>query len=67
MSYRKSGGAGKIFGGILIGILSAVLIGFLVVGIASLVNDCSMAEQITTWFGNSAPVIEETVDVITKA
>jgi len=67
MSYRKSGGAGKIIGGILIGILSAVLIGFVVVGIASLVNDCSMAEQITTWFGNSTPVIEETVDVITKA
>lgn len=66
MSYRNNS-AGKIVGGILIGILSAVLIGFLVVGIASVVNGCSMADQITTWFGKSASTVEKTVDVITKA
>ena len=56
----------KLFWGIIIGAVGLALISFLVVGIASLVNDVSMPQQIVNWFGTNAPVIEETVEQVAE-
>ena len=56
----------KLFWGIIIGAVGLALISFLVVGIASLVNDVSMPQQIVNWFGTNASVIKETVEQVAE-
>ena len=56
----------KLFWGIIIGAIGLALISFLIIGIASLVNDVSMSQQIVNWFGTNAPVIKDTVEQVAE-
>ena len=48
---------GKFWLGVLFGAIGLVVISAVAIGIGSLVNDISFAEQVTQWFGNT-PTIE---------
>lgn len=56
----------RYFWGILTGVLGTILVTFIVLGIASLIKDCSIPQVIVDWFGNTAPVIEETVEQVAE-
>ena len=56
----------RYFWGILTGVLGTILVAFIVLGIASLIKDCSIPQVIVDWFGNTAPVIEETVEQVAE-
>ena len=59
-------GNGKLILGIIIGIISAVAIFCLAVGIGCAVNGLTFGEQIVEWFGSNAPAIEETVEQVAE-
>ena len=59
----------KLFAGIFIGSLIAIVTFCLGVGIASAVNEITFAEQIVEWFGTTAPAVDGEVveDVVEPA
>ena len=59
-------GNGKLILGIIIGIISAVAIFCVAVGIGCAVNGLTFGQQICEWFGTSAPVIEEAVEQVAE-
>ena len=59
-------GKGKLILGIILGLVGAVAIFCVTVGIGCAVNGLTFGEQIVEWFGNSAPVIEEAVEQVTE-
>ena len=59
-------GQGKLILGIILGLVGAVAIFCVTVGIGCAVNGLTFGEQIVEWFGNSAPVIEEAVEQVTE-
>ena len=48
----------SLIGGIVLGIIIAVVLFFAIVGIAAAVNGVPFGEQIVSWFG-STPVVDE--------
>ena len=59
-------GKGKLVLGIILGLVGAVAIFCVTVGIGCAVNGLTFGEQIVEWFGNSAPVIEDVVEQVTE-
>ena len=59
-------GKGKLFLGVILGLVGAVAIFCVTVGIGCAVNGLTFGEQIVEWFGNSAPVIEDVVEQVTE-
>ena len=59
---RKS----KLFLGIILGLVGAVALFCLVVGIGCSINGLTFGEQIVEWFGANAPAIEETVGEVVE-
>ena len=59
-------GKGKLILGIILGLVGAVAIFCVTVGIGCAVNGLTFGEQIVEWFGNSAPVIEDVVEQVTE-
>lgn len=59
-------GKGKLVLGIILGLVGAVAIFCITVGVGCAVNGLTFGEQIVEWFGNSAPVIEEAVEQVTE-
>ena len=59
-------GKGKLVLGIILGLVGAVAIFCVTVGIGCAVNGLTFGEQIVEWFGNSAPVIEDAVEQVTE-
>lgn len=51
---------------VLLGILIAVAIFCLVVGIGCAVNGVTFGQQIANWFGTNAPAVEKTVEQATE-
>ena len=60
-------GNSKLFWGIIIGLIGAVAIFCISVGIGCAVNGLTFGEQIVEWFGSNAPVIEETVEQVAES
>lgn len=59
-------GKGKLVLGIILGLVGAVAIFCVTVGIGCAVNGLTFGEQIVEWFGNSAPVIEDVVEQVAE-
>ena len=59
-------GKGKLVLGIILGLVGAVAIFCITVGVGCAVNGLTFGEQIVEWFGNSAPVIEDVVEQVTE-
>ena len=59
-------GKGKLILGLILGVVSAVAIFCLTVGIGCAVNGLTFGEQIVEWFGTNAPVIEEAVEQVAE-
>ena len=57
----------KNIGYVLLGIVLAIGIFCMVIGIASAVNDISFSQQIVEWFGTAKEVIEPVEDVVESA
>lgn len=57
-------GNGKLILGIILGLIGAVAIFCVTVGVGCAVNGLTFGEQIVEWFGSSAPVIEEAVEQV---
>ena len=57
----------KNIGYVLLGIVLAIGIFCMVIGIASAVNDVSFGQQIVEWFGTTKEVIEPVEDVVESA
>ena len=60
MSYRRKS---KLALGIVIGVLGAVAVFCIAVGIGCAVNGLTFGEQIVEWFGSSS-VVEETAEQV---
>ena len=56
----------KLVLGLILGLVGAVAIFCVTVGIGCAVNGLTFGEQIVEWFGNSAPVIEDVVEQVTE-
>ena len=54
----------KNIGYVLLGIVLAIGIFCMVIGIASAVNDVSFGQQIVEWFGTTKEVVEPVEDVV---
>lgn len=50
---------------VLLGIVCAVALFCIVVGIGCAINGVTFGQQIVNWFGTSAPVVDETVETVT--
>lgn len=59
-------GNGKLILGIILGLIGAVAIFCITVGIGCAVNGLTFGEQICEWFGTNAPVIEEAVEQVAE-
>ena len=59
-------GNGKLILGIILGLIGAVAIFCITVGIGCAVNGLTFGEQICEWFGTSAPVIEDVVEQVAE-
>ena len=59
-------GNGKLILGIILGLIGAVAIFCITVGIGCAVNGLTFGEQIVEWFGTNAPVIEEAVEQVAE-
>ena len=59
-------GKGKLILGLILGVVSAVAIFCLTVGIGCAVNGLTFGQQICEWFGSTAPVVEETVEQVAE-
>lgn len=57
-------GKGKLILGLVIGLLSAVVIACVTVGVGCAINGLTFGEQICEWFGSNAEIVEETVDTV---
>lgn len=57
-------GNGKLALGIILGIIGAIALFCIIVGIGCSVNGLTFGEQIVEWFGTSAPVVDEVIDQI---
>ena len=63
-------GNGKLIFGILIGVIAAIAIFCIAVGIGCAANGLTFGEQIVEWFGTTASTgeeVEEVVDEVTEA
>lgn len=49
-------------GYVLLGVILAVAIFCAVIGVGCAVNGLTFGEQITSWFGSNAPVVDEVVN-----
>ncbi|MBQ7352319.1 MAG: hypothetical protein IJW59_05650 [Clostridia bacterium] len=56
----------KLILGLILGLVGAVAIFCITVGVGCAVNGLTFGEQIVEWFGNSAPVIEDAVEQVTE-
>lgn len=59
-------GKGKLIGGIFLGLIGAVAIFCLTIGIGCAINGLTFSEQVCEWFGCNAPIIEEAVEQVTE-
>lgn len=59
-------GKGKLILGIILGLIGAVAIFCITVGIGCAVNGLTFGEQICEWFGSNAPAIEEAVEQVAE-
>lgn len=59
-------GNGKLILGIILGLIGAVAIFCITVGIGCAVNGLTFGEQICEWFGSNAPAIEEAVEQVAE-
>lgn len=59
-------GKGKLIWGILLGLIGAVAIFCVTVGVGCAINGLTFGEQVCEWFGSNAPVIEEAVEQVTE-
>ena len=59
-------GKGKLILGIILGLIVAVAIFCITVGIGCAVNGLTFGEQICEWFGSNAPAIEEAVEQVAE-
>ena len=56
----------KLFLGIILGIVIAVAVALITVGIACGVNGLTFGQQITEWFGEAAPVVEQVTETVAE-
>ena len=56
----------KLVLGLILGLVGAVAIFCITVGVGCAVNGLTFGEQVVEWFGNSAPVIEDAVEQVTE-
>ena len=59
-------GNGKLILGIILGLIGAVALFCITVGVGCAVNGLTFGEQIVEWFGSNAPVIEEAVEQVAE-
>ena len=59
-------GKGKLILGLILGLVGAVAIFCITVGVGCAVNGLTFGEQIVEWFGTNAPVIEEAVEQVAE-
>ena len=59
-------GNGKLILGIILGLIGAVAIFCITVGVGCAVNGLTFGEQICQWFGSNAPVIEDVVEQVAE-
>lgn len=64
--YYRSSNKGWIWG-LIVGIIAAVAIFCIVVGIAAAVNKVGFGQQIVDWFGKSAETVKDVTEVVPKA
>ena len=57
----------KLVLGLILGLVGAVAIFCVTVGIGCAVNGLTFGEQICEWFGSNAPAIEEAVEQVAEA
>ena len=56
----------KLVLGLILGLVGAVAIFCITVGVGCAVNGLTFGEQVVEWFGNSAPVVEDAVEQVTE-
>lgn len=59
-------GNGKLVLGIILGLLGAVAIFCITVGVGCAINGLTFGQQVCEWFGNNAPAVKETVEQVAE-